>query len=122
MKKVTLYISGNVQRVGYRAKVISIATTLGIEGLIQNLPDGRVKITAQGEQPELDKLIQNINISNSLINVTNIKQEYSTPSDDYEGFNKIVGVGEPETKLDEALYLLRKFINDNKNGFNRQTK
>ncbi|MCD4844658.1 MAG: acylphosphatase [Methanosarcinales archaeon] len=31
MKKVTLYISGNVQRVGYRAKVISIATALGIK-------------------------------------------------------------------------------------------
>ncbi len=49
MKKVTLYISGNVQRVGYRAKVISIATTLDIKGFIQNTPDGRVKIIARGE-------------------------------------------------------------------------
>ena len=86
MKKVTLYISGNVQRVGYRAKIISIATSSGIKGFIQNLPDARVKIISQGEQSELDKLIQDINISNSLINVTNIKQEYSTPSEDYEGF------------------------------------
>ncbi|TFH44576.1 MAG: acylphosphatase, partial [ANME-2 cluster archaeon] len=37
MKKVTLHISGNVQRVGYRAKVISIANALGIKGFIQNL-------------------------------------------------------------------------------------
>jgi acylphosphatase len=50
MKKVTLHISGNVQRVGYRAKVTSIANALGIKGFIQNLSDGRVKITAQGEQ------------------------------------------------------------------------
>ena len=117
MKKVTLYISGNVQRVGYRAKVISIATTLDIKGFIQNIPDGRVKIIAQGKQSELDKLIQDINISNSLINVTNIKQEYSTPSDDYEGFNKIVGRGDTDEKLDDALYLFKKLITITENGF-----
>jgi acylphosphatase len=94
MKKVILHISGNVQRVGYRAKVMSIANALGIEGFVQNLSDGRVKIIAQGEQSELDKLIKQINISNSLINVINIEQEYSTSLDDYEGFNTMIGEGE----------------------------
>ena len=117
MKKVTLHISGNVQRVGYRAKVISIANALGIKGFIQNLPDGRVKIIAQGEQSELDKLIQAINISNSLINVTNIEQEYSIPSDDYEGFNKVVGDGETDERLDNALDLFKKLITVTEDGF-----
>jgi len=117
MKKVTLYISGNVQRVGYRAKVGSIATALGIKGLIQNLPDGRVKIIAQGEQSELDKLIQDINISNSLINVTNIEQEYSTSLDDYEGFNKVVGNGETDERLDNAVDLFKELITVVKDGF-----
>lgn len=117
MKKVTLHISGNVQRVGYRAKVISIANALGIKGFIQNLPDGRVKIIAQGEQSELDKLIQAINISNSLINVTNIEQEYSIPSDDYEGFNKVVGDGETDERLDNAVDLFKKLITVTEDGF-----
>ena len=117
MKKVTLHISGNVQRVGYRAKVISIAKALGITGFIQNLPDGRAKIIAQGEQSELDKLIQAINISNSLINVTNIEQEYSIPSDDYEGFNKVVGDGETDERLDNALDLFKKLITVTEDGF-----
>jgi acylphosphatase len=117
MKKVTLHISGNVQRVGYRAKVMSIANALGIKGFIQNLPDGRAKIIAQGEQPELDKLIQAINISNSLINVTNIEQEYSTSSDDYEGFNKVVGDGETDERLDNAVDLFKKLITVTENGF-----
>ena len=117
MKKVTLHISGNVQRVGYRAKVISIANALGIKGFIQNLPDGRVKIIAQGEQSELDKLIQAINISNSLINVTNIEQEYSTYSDDYEGFNKVVGDGETDERLDNAIDLFKKLITVTEDGF-----
>jgi len=119
MKKVTLHVSGNVQRVGYRAKVKSIAKTLGIKGSIQNLPDGKVKIIAQGEQTELDKLIHDINISNSLINVTNIEQEYSTPLDDYEGFNKVVGDGETDERLDNALDLFKKLITVVEDGFNR---
>jgi len=117
MKKVTLHISGNVQRVGYRAKVISTANALGIKRFIQNLPDGRAKIIAQGEQSELDKLIQAINISNSLINVTNIEQEYSIYSDDYEGFNKVVGDGETDERLDNAVDLFKKLITVTENGF-----
>jgi acylphosphatase/uncharacterized protein YoxC len=117
MKKVTLHISGNVQRVGYRAKVMSIANALGIKGFIQNLPDGRAKIIAQGEQPELNKLIQAINISNSLINVTNIEQEYSTSSDDYEGFNKVVGDGETDERLDNAVDLFKELITAVEHGF-----
>ncbi|MDF1558286.1 MAG: acylphosphatase [ANME-2 cluster archaeon] len=122
MKKVTLHISGNVQRVGYRAKVISIANALGIKGFIQNLSDGRVKIIAQGEQSELDKLIQAINISNSLINVTNIEQEYSTYSDDYEGFNKVVRDGETDERLDNAIDLFKKLITVNEDGFSNLGK
>ena len=122
MKKVTLYISGNVQRVGYRAKVGSLATALGIEGLIQNLPDGKVKIIAQGEQSELDKLIQDINISNSLINVTNIEQEYSTSLDSYEGFNKVVSSGETDERLDNAVDLFKELITVVKDGFSNLGK
>lgn len=119
MKKVTLHVSGNVQRVGYRAKVKSIAKVLDIKGSIQNLPDGKVKIIAQGEQTELDKLIHDINISNSLINVTNIEQEYSIPSDDYEDFDKVVGDGETDERLDNALDLFKKLIAVTEDGFNR---
>ena len=122
MNKVTLHISGNVQRVGYRVKVISIANALGIKGFIQNLPDGKVKIIAQGEQSELDKLIQAINISNSLINVTNIEQEYSIPSDDYEGFNKVVGDGETDERLDNAVDLFKKLITVTEDGFSNLGK
>ena len=122
MKKVTLHISGNVQRVGYRAKVISIANALGIKGFIQNLSDGRVKIIAQGEQSELDMLIQAINISNSLINVTNIEQEYSTYSDDYEGFNKVVRDGETDERLDNAIDLFKKLITVTEDGFSNLGK
>jgi acylphosphatase len=118
MKKVILYVSGNVQASGYRAKIESIASFLGIKGYVQNLPDGRVKIIAQGEAANLEKLIQDINISNSLINVTNIEQEYTSLSEDYEDFHKVVDKGETDERLDIAIDLFKELITVNKDGFN----
>lgn len=48
MKRLTAYVSGKVQRVGYRARVIQIANGMGLRGIIENLNDGRVKIIAEG--------------------------------------------------------------------------
>ena len=122
MKKVILYVSGNVQASGYRAKVESIASFLGIKGYVQNLPDGRVKIIAQGEEANLEKLIRDINISNSLINVTNIEQEYTNPSEDYEDFHKVVDKGETDERLDIAIGLFKELITVNKDGFDNLRK
>jgi acylphosphatase len=43
MIRLTAYISGSVQRVGYRAKVVSLANEMGLVGLVQNRPDGMEK-------------------------------------------------------------------------------
>jgi len=122
MKKVILYVSGNVQASGYRAKIESIASFLGIKGYVQNLPDGRVKIIAQGEEANLEKLIRDINISNSLINVTNIEQEYTNISEDYEDFHKVVDKGETDERLDIAIGLFKELITVNKDGFDNLRK
>jgi len=122
MKKAILYVSGNVQASGYRAKIESIASFLGIKGYVQNLPDGRVKIIAQGEEANLEKLIRDINISNSLINVTNIEQEYTNPSEDYEDFHKVVDKGETDERLDIAIGLFKELITVNKDGFDNLRK
>ena len=50
-------LSGNVQRAGYRTKVVSIAEALTITGTIQNLKDGKVKIIAEGNEKDLERFI-----------------------------------------------------------------
>ncbi len=122
MKRATLYISGSVQRAGYRTKVVSIAKTLNIKGNIQNLADGRVKITAEGEDADLERFIQKIKIKNALINVTNIEKEYSHATGEYEDFYKLVGEGETDERLDTAADLLKELIGVTKNGFDRLEK
>ena len=119
MKKATLYISGDVQRAGYRTKVVSIAKAYDIKGNVQNLPDDRVKIIAEGEESNLEQFIHAVNIKNTLINVKDIEKQYSDPSGEYQSFYKIVDEGETDERLDTAADLLKELIHVTKNGFDR---
>ena len=49
MMRLTAYISGRIQRVGFRAKAVALATKMGLVGMVQNRPDGRVLVIAEGE-------------------------------------------------------------------------
>lgn len=39
MFRLTAYISGRVQKVGYRARVVALAEDMGLTGFVQNYPD-----------------------------------------------------------------------------------
>ena len=60
VKTVEIFISGRVQRVGFRACVRRIATDLHVSGTVINLPDGRVHIYASAETMILEKFISMI--------------------------------------------------------------
>jgi acylphosphatase len=49
-------VKGNVQGVGFRATTRYYAQSLGGTGTVCNLPDGTVKIIAQGKRDRLDAL------------------------------------------------------------------
>ena len=48
-------VSGHVQGVFYRASARTKAEELGITGFVQNLPDGKVYIEAEGSDENLDR-------------------------------------------------------------------
>ena len=48
-------VSGHVQGVFYRASARTKAEELGITGFVQNLPDGKVYIEAEGTDEKLDR-------------------------------------------------------------------
>jgi acylphosphatase len=117
MIRVILYISGNVQHANYRSKVVSIAEKYHVTGNVQNLSNGIVKVIAEGQEKDIEIFIHDINIKNTLINVSDIKKEYSTPSGEYESFYKLVSEGETDERLDTAADLLKELINVTRNGF-----
>jgi acylphosphatase len=99
MQRLTAYVSGKVQKTGYRARVLTIARDFGLKGYVQNLDDGRVKVVAEGEACDLESLLAALAIKNTIINVVDIKSEYSFAASDFESFVKVVSGGETDQRL-----------------------
>jgi len=110
MKRLTAYVSGQVQRTGYRIRIIDIARALGLKGTVENLDDGRVKIMAEGDDDKLKWFEEAIDIKNTLINVSSIEKKYSEPAGDFANFYKVVGPGETDSRLDTAADHLKELI------------
>ena len=60
MLRYTIYFSGQVQGVGFRYTTRSIAANYRVAGYVQNLPDGRVLLVAEGEKASLDQFLAEI--------------------------------------------------------------
>lgn len=61
-KRVHISYSGRVQGVGFRSTIERIALELGLLGWVKNLPDGRVELVIEGEEKELYKIVNRIDI------------------------------------------------------------
>jgi len=122
MIRLTAIVSGKVQEVGYRARVVDIANAFGLKGMIENLKDGRVKIIAEGEDEKLKWFEFAIDIKNTLISVSSIVKTYSPATGDFENFGKLVTKGETDSRLDTAAVYLKEIVvsvnkmNDNLGG------
>ncbi len=78
MMRLSAYVSGKVQEVGYRARVVDIANAFGLKGMVENQKDGRVKIIAEGEDEKLKWFASAIDIKNTLIHVSSMEKEYTS--------------------------------------------
>ncbi len=110
MMRLTAMISGKVQRVGYRAKVMSAAQNLGLTGFIQNRPDGHVLLIAEGSRENLEKLASAIKIKDLLIDVHEIESEFSEASGAYPTFRKMTGPDEVGERLDDGIEILKELV------------
>jgi acylphosphatase len=117
MKRLIARVSGKVQKAGYRSKVVNIARAFGITGSVQNLPDGRVKVIAEGEEADLERFAEALKMRNAIIDVTDLEKEYSNPTGEYEGFYKLVGEDETDSRLDRGVEYLKELVDVTKAGF-----
>ncbi|MGF1678880.1 MAG: acylphosphatase [Candidatus Methylacidiphilales bacterium] len=65
----TIFYEGHVQGVGFRYSVKQLAAGFDVSGTVENLPDGRVRLDIQGENHEVQALVDEIDRShlNGLI-------------------------------------------------------
>jgi len=57
-KSARMYIKGNVQEVFFRAFVKENAERYNVKGFVRNLEDGRVEIFLEGDNENVDKMIE----------------------------------------------------------------
>ncbi len=117
MNKIRATVSGRIQNVGYRAKVIRIAKDFGLTGFVQNLDDGRVWIIAESKNADFGKFLDAIRIKNTLIDVADVKVEHADATGDFADFYKLVGEGETDERLDKASDYLKEMIEVMRAGF-----
>jgi acylphosphatase/predicted nucleic acid-binding Zn-ribbon protein len=110
MRRLTAFVSGTIQKTGYRAKVANLANFLGLMGFVQNLPDGRVKVVAEGDDSTLERFLNDLRIKDSLIDVQSIESNYTSALGDFMRFEKMVANGETDQRLDKAAELLKQIV------------
>ena len=110
MMRFTAYVSGRIQRVGYRARIVDLARKMGLSGLVQNRPDGQVLVIAEGEKQTLEKFAAALQIKNTFIEVKGISLEYSPGSGGFSDFRKITGPDEVGERLDDGIEILKEMV------------
>jgi acylphosphatase len=60
MHRKTCIFSGRVQGVGFRYTAQNIAQRHDVRGYVKNLPDGRVELTMEGPDEEMDIVVDSI--------------------------------------------------------------
>jgi acylphosphatase len=80
--RVTAWVSGRVQGVGYRAHVGREAGRLGLAGSATNLPDGRVEVVAVGPPDDVRALVDALSGASAPGRVTGVEVTDETGVDD----------------------------------------
>ena len=80
-------ISGRVQRVGFRWFAIEAASREGVTGWVQNLPDGRVEVLAEGEADAVERFERAVRSGPALARVDAVETDILTPTGRYHGFS-----------------------------------
>lgn len=58
----TVFFTGRVQGVGFRFSTLQVAKEFEVAGFVANLPDGRVRLEAEGQAAEVEAFVSAVEI------------------------------------------------------------
>ena len=85
--RAVIVVAGTVQGVYYRYSTKRQADGLGLKGTVKNLPDGTVGIVCEGEEKDLQNLIDWCKKGPRGAHVERIDVKWETPSRAFSDFS-----------------------------------
>jgi acylphosphatase len=86
--RLTAWVRGRVQGVGFRWWVRSRALELGLAGSATNLDDGRVLVVAEGSRAACETLLTRLSGNGPPGQVTGVTERWDLPHGDITGFTE----------------------------------
>jgi acylphosphatase len=84
--RLTAWVHGRVQGVGFRWWTRSRALELGLVGHASNLADGRVEVVAEGSREHCEQLLETLRSGKSPGRVEMVVERWSEPRGGFTGF------------------------------------
>lgn len=84
--RLTAWVHGRVQGVGFRWWTRCRALELGLTGYAANRPDGRVQVVAQGPRQACDQLLGLLRSGTTPGRVDTVVADWSEPGEPLDGF------------------------------------
>lgn len=84
--RAVILVRGLVQGVGYRYFIHRTATSLELAGFAENLPNGDVRIVAEGERGMIEELLASARVGPRAAHVASVQVDWETPMNDHSGF------------------------------------
>lgn len=86
MVRLTAWVRGRVQGVGFRWWTRSKALELGLSGWAANLDDGRVEVVAEGPRESCEKLLEALRGGDTPGHVEGVVERWSDAKGSMVGF------------------------------------
>ncbi|MDD3887663.1 MAG: acylphosphatase [Patescibacteria group bacterium] len=86
LKRLEIAISGKVQGIFFRQFIKENAVNLKLNGFVENKANGTVKVIAEGEEDNLQKLIESCKIGPKLARIDDLKISWSKPTNEFQEF------------------------------------
>jgi acylphosphatase len=84
--RLTAWVAGRVQGVGFRWWVRSQALRLGLVGVAENLEDGRVRVVAEGSRQGCEDLLALLGTDSAPGRVTGVTHRWDQPRREFSYF------------------------------------
>ncbi len=84
--RLTAWVRGRVQGVGFRWWVRSVALELGLRGEAENLVDGRVRVIAEGDHESCAALLERLEAPGAPGHVVQVTHRWDSARGGFTGF------------------------------------